>query len=376
MRKVVVALAASLVLFAGCSDKSKPAGGTCSPPKGRIKPELFLRFGNEVNVPDGLALDKDQNIIMSVPNFVDKTQGMYLIKITFDANGKPKHEKWYDLQANIAHPDTGLVHPMGLEFGPDGNLYIADNQYFTSKDYKSRLLRVNVVDGKPVGVEVVADGFKLANAVRWQDNNVFVSDTFFDLPDKKNQSGVYRFSLDELNAGKVTLQPLAKDPHLIAQFTCKLKLPVWKPLGPDDGLGGADGVCFDGDGRLYCGNYNDGVITRVTFNDDGTVKEQKIVVDDPILPCSDGMWYDAKRDTIWVTDSLNNAICALCPKTLKLTQLWSNEDNDGSTGLLDQPCEPLVRGDQLIVVNFDMTFPGLKNSENDPVNTLSVFTLK
>ena len=48
---------------------------------------------------------------------------------------------------------------------------------------------------------------------------------------------------------------------------------------------------------------------------------------------------------------------------------------DGADGLLDQPCEPMVWGDKLLVVNFDMTFPGLKNTGNDPVHTVSVITL-
>ena len=43
-------------------------------------------------------------------------------------------------------------------------------------------------------------------------------------------------------------------------------------------------------------------------------------------------------------------------------------DTDGADGLLDQPCEPMVWGDKLLVVNFDMSFPGLKNTRNDEVH--------
>lgn len=51
-----------------------------------------------------------------------------------------------------------------------------------------------------------------------------------------------------------------------------------------------------------------------------------------------------------------------------------NDDNDGAEGLLDQPCEPMVWGDKLLIANFDMSFPGVKNS-NDAVHTLSVINL-
>ncbi|NLC82980.1 MAG: hypothetical protein GX748_17515, partial [Lentisphaerae bacterium] len=55
--------------------------------------------------------------------------------------------------------------------------------------------------------------------------------------------------------------------------------------------------------------------------------------------------------------------------------LWENVDTDGADGLLDQPCEPMVSGDKLIVVNFDMKFPGLLNSANDSAHTVSVIDL-
>jgi len=56
--------------------------------------------------------------------------------------------------------------------------------------------------------------------------------------------------------------------------------------------------------------------------------------------------------------------------------LWINGDKTGEHGLLDQPCEPLFIDNKLIVVNFDMSFPGLKNRTNDSFNTLSIFDLR
>jgi len=74
----------------------------------------------------------------------------------------------------------------------------------------------------------------------------------------------------------------------------------------------------------------------------------------------------------------------------KMGVLWGNDDVDGSSGLLDQPCEVMVwkesslfgllKKDKLVVVNFDWTFPGLKNaggdeSKNDKVYTISIIDL-
>jgi hypothetical protein len=36
----------------------------------------------------------------------------------------------------------------------------------------------------------------------------------------------------------------------------------------------------------------------------------------------------------------------------------------------------VIRGDELIIVNFDMPFPGLKNTVNDDHHTMSVFKIR
>ena len=60
----------------------------------------------------------------------------------------------------------------------------------------------------------------------------------------------------------------------------------------------------------------------------------------------------------------------------KVSTLWENGDTNGAGGLLDQPCEPLIRGNELIIANFDMPVPGMKNTKFDPPNTISVIKLK
>ena len=331
-----------------------------------VKPSLFLTMDSKTcSVPDGMALDAQGDIILAAPNYIDyeKVGGAKLFRI--DKNRKVS--VWFsDLPK---HPDTGKVHPMGIEFGPDGNLYIADNQYFNDKNYKSRLLRVVMENGKPVRCEVAASGFKLANAVRWHKDKVYVSDTHFDLADKKNQSGVYAISLDEMKKGEVKLKPDARDSHLVAQYTAKA-IP-----GSDGENDGADGVTFDSQGRLYSGRFGDGVISRTTFDADGRPISQKVLVDDPSINCCDGIICDPRTDRIYITNSKRNSIHVYDVNKKTFRIISENGDTNGADGSLDQPCEPLVMGNKLVVVNFDMPFPGMKNTKHDMPVTLSVLNL-
>ncbi|MBI9016189.1 MAG: SMP-30/gluconolactonase/LRE family protein [Phycisphaerae bacterium] len=358
MKRFILSVIAMAFIASGCN-----VGKIKELPPVNLRPQLFVDLGPTCSVPDGMAIDSNGDIILAVPNYIDYEKlGSKIVKID-------KNRKVVDWFVDLPrHRDTGEVHPMGIEFGPDGNLYIADNQYFVDKNYKSRLLRVIVKDGKPVRCEVAVDGFKLANAVRWKGNDVYVSDTYFDLKDKKNQSGIYRISLDEMNKNLVSLQPEAKDRHLIAQFTAK--------DNGEEETAGADGVCFDSNGNLYCGNFGDGVISRVSFDENDHPIDQKIVVDSPSIECCDGIICDTKTDKIYITNSKNNSVHIYDINANSIQTLWVNDDDNGANGLLDQPCEPIIRDNYLMVVNFDMTFPGLKNTENDQYNTISIFKIK
>lgn len=368
-----VALGASLFAIVSCDSKSNLPAVENNSAQTKIladapmKPELFVALDESVcSVPDGLAPDGKGNIILSAPNYIDyeKVGGAKLFKIDKDKNVS----LWFDKLT--PHPETGKVHPMGIEFGPDGNLYIADNQYFNDKGYKSRLLRVVVENGEPVRCEVAVSGFKLANAVRWNKGKVYVSDTHFDLADKKHQSGVYAISLDEMNKGEVKLLPDAKDPHLVSQYTAK---PVADPAAENDG---ADGVTFDSEGRMYCGNFGDGVISRTTFDAAGKPVKQEIIIDDASINCCDGIIYDKVTDAVYVTNSKRNSIHKYDVKDGSFQVIAENDDTDGANGELDQPCEPLVVDGQLIIVNFDWAFPDMKNTKHDSPVTISVLPLK
>lgn len=349
--------------------KAEPGKVTVLPSL-NLKPKLFCDLTGECAIPDELALDGKGNILVSMPNCLEYEK--FTPKIAMlDKEGK-KTDWFVELPL---HPKTGKVHPMGMEFGPDGNLYIADNQYFDDKDHQSRILRVIVKDGKPVSCEVAVEGTKLSNAIRFKGSDLYLTDTFFDLPDKRDQSGVWRFSLNEIGAGKpvVKVQPLGKDPHIIATFTAKPQPD--KADGTHEESAGADGAAFDSAGNLYCGLFGDGQFFKITFNPDGSVKSNVKIIDDPSFKCCDGIWCDQKTDKIYMANSARNSVHIYDVRNNTLQMIWENPDSDGKDGLLDQPCTACLLGNKLIVVNFDMPFPGLINSKHDDPITVSYFEM-
>ncbi len=95
---------------------------------------------------------------------------------------------------------------------------------------------------------------------------------------------------------------------------------------------------------------------------------------DKLVNC-DGMSCDMRTDKLYVADSASNAIRVIHPDG-KVTTLSENGDiTDKITGLLDQPCEALVRGNTIVVSNMDWPFPKFKNSKWQMPATLSVIQL-
>jgi len=346
-RRMAAAVALAVAIVAGRGNAEEKAG-----------PPAVVRMPPWCNTPDGMTLTDDGTVLLSCPNFNDTTYPGVIMKL----------DRGNALSIFFpcpVHPETKRGCPMGLDVGPDGHVYYADNQYFYDKNHASRLMRVVMEKGRPVRGEVTVEGLKLANAVAWHGDAVYVSDTFLDIEGKPGMSGVYRFTRDELARGMVKVTPGLGDRHLLATFQTK--------TNPRNEMAGADGVTLDTAGRLYTGNFGDGVFSRVTIAADGTAKEKAVV--STAISCVDGIFYDAARDRIFIADSEKNAVQVFHPATGQMTTLWENDDSDGADGSLDQPCEVLVRGDELIVANFDMPFPGMKNKVFDKAHTLSIFRL-
>lgn len=319
--------------------------------------ELLVELPDSCNTPDGMALLPGGDIILSVPNFNDKKAPPLLMKITRDN----RLEEFYRLPKN---PDTGRMGPMGIVAGPTGDLYLADNQIFHDPEGKpmlfgkSRLVRIAIKKGKPVGVVPVVTGFNVSNAVAIRGDYVYVSETILEPNSQPLVSGVFRFKLGE--EGIQLRQPLKNDPHLIATIlTYNKDIPF-----------GADGMTFDEAGNLYVGNFADGTLHKIEFDPSGKVKANRIFARAPFMKSCDGIWFDARTQKIYVADSMANAV-QMVSLDGKVQTLAQDPNNDGSGGRLDQPCEVLVRDGEVIVSNMDFPVPGGVNTTFDKPYTLS-----
>ncbi|MDO4583795.1 MAG: hypothetical protein Q4D62_06790 [Planctomycetia bacterium] len=332
------------------------------------KPFLAVELPEFCTVPDGTALDPKNGLIyINCPNYAPRT-----------ADGTKVHpailgciDRENQFQALLKyplHPQSGEVGPMGIALGPDGHLYVCDNQFFIEPkgSVASRILRVVLQDGKPTGkVDVVVDGLRLANAIMWHDNVLYVTDT--QIPTEEyGLGGIWRFPYEEVVGTAETLMVNPKgDKHLMV--TC----PV-KKIGRMDNAG-LDGMTWAW-GAIYCGNFGDGVMFRIDRDKNGKATVTK-VLDNDDFQCCDGIFYDAATDKIYINDSQANGIRTL-DKNHVHDWLWVNDDTDGTDGLLDQPAECIVRDGVLYIVNFDWTFPGLKNSvSTDKPHSVSGITL-
>ncbi len=345
---------------------------------------LLLRLPDSINTPDGAALAPNGDIILSVPNFnngallkdkrINTAAPEKMVKIDKDNN----LSDWYVFTDRDKHPDTGKIGPMDAAFGPDGNLYVADMQIFWDGKHKSRLLRINVEKGKAIGMDVVVEGFIVANGMAWKGDTLFVSETILRHTPKTKKgetkpallSGVYAFTVDELARGPVKLVPYddnAADPHLVVKLSSSNRIGF-----------GADGVTVDGEGNLYTSIIEDGVIYKTTFDQAGRPKATSLFAKSGQMRSADGIVWRRKDNLIYVADMLLNAVHAVDMKG-NVRTLHKNADTDGADGSLDQPAEVIVRGDELIVVNMDMPWPDphgyLTNTKIDQPYTLSVIPL-
>lgn len=324
-------------------------------------PRLLVALPDCCNTPDGMCLMPDKSIIVSVPNFNDETKPPLLMRITRDNQAEKFHE--FPTPYPGLAPGVDRIAPMGIAAAPSGALYLADMVYMKDKNQKSRLWKLVLKGGRVDEMVLVASGFNVANGVAIHGGHCYITESVLEEDSRPLTSAVLRFKLTEEN---VTLKtPLKDDPHVVATFKSYR----------DDWRFGADGIEFDRSGNLFVGLFGDGVMHKITFNKDGSVKANEVFAKAPgkLINC-DGMHRDAK-DNLYVADSAANAIQIIRPDGTVET-LWHNEDvTDKRTGQLDQPCEALVRDDEIIVSNMDWPFPGFKNGKHQLPATLSVISL-
>jgi DNA-binding beta-propeller fold protein YncE len=384
---------AALGLATGLAGCSQPSGGTKSgdvkpggakPAAGasattpKAKAELLVALPDYCNTPDGMALLPDNSIILSVPNFNnDKKLPPLLVKITPDN----KVEKFYELP--VPFPGTTApsdrLGPMGITYSPSNNcLYLADWQS-KAFDQSSRVWRLELKDGKVDKMVLFASGFNVANGLIVKDGYLYVTESVLtESSDPKPKEGekapatfkdplisaVVRIKLDEENVKLKT--PLKDDPHVIT--TLKSTKTSW-PFG-------ADGIAFDSKGNLFVGAFGDGIMYKIEMDKDGKVTSNKEFAKAPFMINCDGMACDPKTDKLYVADSAANAIRIINPDGSVETLAENDDVTDKKTGLLDQPCEALLRGDTIVASNMDWAFPGFKNKGYQAPATISVIKLK
>ena len=365
MNKLMVcAMAVAAVGLMGCgkgSAKSSKAQsgvheshpGSDGSSVGALKtPRLGIDLTGQYTNPDGMTI-KDGEIWLSINNLASG-RASCIGKITKD----DKIEKIIDLPQN---PETGVCSSLGIVFGSDGNLYVADNQNHAGKGLgKSRVLRVVFENGKAVRAEVVAVGLHAANGVAAKGDYLYVNETTFG-PGDPMDSGTYRFKLAELKASApLKVDGTLKDSHVI--FTLKTRGPVKV---------GANGLCFDGDGNLCVANFGDQEIWKVSFDAAGDVQGIKLFTKVACAKSIDGMQYDGEG-SIWFADFMGNAIVRVNAKTGQAALIAKNPPCDGLKGELDSPSECIRLGNKLYISNIDLTYGPHKADDKQTISIIDL----
>jgi len=323
-------------------------------------PVLFTKLPGYVCTPDGMAIDAEGNLILACPNYADLSMPGCLLKIT----SEKEISKWVDVPV---FPETGHAFPMGIAFGPDGDLYICDNQGWSGAPelvFKGRVLRLRIRDNVVSKITVVAYGMEHPNGIRINRNHLYVTHSM--LSRVKDPTGllvscVYRFGIDDEN---IAISNTLDDPNIFTTFLTHNPRIQY----------GADGIEFDKFGNLYVGNFGDGAVHRITFNEDGSARDNTVWAKDPLqLKSTDGMIIDGEGN-IFIADFCANAIAQVTPNG-KVTRIARSPDSDGQHGELNQPGEPIIWQGKLIVTCFDLvTGPEMVNTKHEMPATLSALS--
>ncbi len=383
--KSVLVMAGIAALLCRCG--GSPAVKNAGAPQ---QAQLFVQLPDFAVTPDGMAVAPDGDLLLACPNFASYPKGATRpgVPARFVKIGKDR--KVRDLFECPILAETGRACPMGVEFSPQGDLFVVDNQNWAAGNGRDgeinqgRILRLRLDGDKLVETIVVAKGISHPNGLRLRNGQVYVSVSKLPKvkrPDGLMVSAVYRFPMDGRD---IQVKNTLDDPNLLASFVTENKFAQY----------GLDGIVFDSKGNLFVGNFGDGKIQKLTFDDKGNLASNTLFAKtdhdysrDPKLPgflakataakmrSTDGMCVD-KADNIYVADFSNNAIAKVTPAGV-ISVLAQNADLGGRNGALNEPGEPIVWNGMLIVSNFDAVIePDKVNTKTESPATLSLLRLE
>ncbi len=355
-------------------EKQKPNDVLVKEKSIKLEAKLFLNLPETFNSPASGDIDKEGNVYFTSPNFHNEVfiKAGEMTEPATPTIGKIDKDNqfstWYTFKPEDMEKTSGKVVPFGLMFGPDGHAYVGDMQLWAGGT--SRILRIIVKKGKAIGTETVLVGTAFINGLAWKGDELFIADTVLgETADGKQISGVYKVNISELNADKPLyikkyVDEKNHDSHLFETFISNASLKF-----------GANGLAFDGVGNMYTGIMEEGSVHKTTMDANNNKIETILFVDGMIA--TDGMKWDARTNKLYITDVFANAVYSIDMKG-KLELIVKNGNTTGINGELDAPSEVIVRGKDVIVMNFDAAFgvPSMVNTIPDKPCTLSTIKLK
>ncbi len=274
--------------------------------------------------PDGMAVDPAGRLVIAAPNN-DHSQPGAVFRLS-EPGGTP--EKWFEVPA---YAESGYASPMGVCFGPEGELYVCDNQ----KAGNGRLLRLTFKDDKIATCETIACGLENANGVKYLNGRLYMTQAFLrGIPAEGGAltSGLYMFSASDRN---VRVSNTADDAQLVFRDVTAGRIKV-----------GLNGVAVDSKGAIYVGNYGAGRVWKLTPGEDGRIAKSEVFVKPEAgVKTPDGLCVDDK-DNLYIADMHGDQAVRVSP---------SGEVKVVRKGGFKRPSEPCAWRGRLYVSNYGGT---------------------
>ncbi|MDR0392081.1 MAG: hypothetical protein LBH59_09250 [Planctomycetaceae bacterium] len=325
--------------------------------------------------PDGMTVNPiTGDIILAVPVIGDKGNAC-LFKIDAD----DKVEKYFELPA---HPETGRVTPLGISFGKDGHLYVADSQCLGGNpNHKSRILRVVHENGKPTFAEVIVTGIVQANGLEVYKDKIYVAETQIDpaIVEMPMTSGVFEFNINAPRGSFAEIRRRSNDSRALrvapygedSRFIFSFKTTDRERNGAQKV--GANGIGVSKNGTLYVANFGDKEIIEVEFRRGKVFSHRNLdIAKSGLNESVDGLKV-CPKGYIFFADYVGNAVLVSNPANGKTVLIAKNNPNPNAeekkNGALDRCSEVCLRGDKLYVANIDL-------DDNNAPHTISVIDIK